>query len=74
MVPFSEILKRVHVTAQHLVADSQPNATAACGLVLAVWPLRGSGLTCIVDAVNACTMFPFRLMPLDLILFGLEVS
>ena len=70
IVSFSEMLERAHITVQHLADDSHPNATAAWGLVLAVWPLHGSGLPCIVHLVNACTTLIFRLMFLDVIWVG----
>ena len=64
MVRFSTMLKRVHITVQHLSVDSHPKvkATAAWGLVLAVRPLRGSSLMSIVHAVNACAKLILRLM------------
>ena len=70
MVPFSEMLERVHITVLQLAADSQPNATAAWGLVFAMRPLRGNGLTCVVHAVNACTMLRFRLILLNILGVG----
>ena len=73
MVQFSGMLKRLHITVQHLAGDIHPNATAAWGLVLAVRPLRGSGLTCIVHAVNACAKLILRLM-LSSVIGGRKVS
>ena len=67
MAQFSEMLKRVYITVQHLAVDSHPNATAARGLVLAVRLLRGIGLTSIVHAVNACAKLILRLMLLSVI-------
>ena len=67
MAQFSEMLKLVHITVQHLAVDSHPNAPAAQGLVLAVRPLRGIGLTSIVHAVNTCAKLILRLMLLSVI-------
>ena len=61
MVRFSTMLKLVHITVQHLAIDSHPKATSTWGLVLAMRPLRGSGLISIVHAVNACTNLILRL-------------
>ena len=79
MVRFSTMLKRVHITVQHLAVDSHPKATAAWGLVLAVRPLRGSGLISIVHAVNACAKLILRLTLFSVIggwkrLEGVEAS
>ena len=62
MVPFSEMLECIHFTAQQLAAVSHQNATVAWGLVLAVWPLRGSGLISIMHAVNSSAKLILRLM------------